>query len=289
VTRRPPDVSLPVRGGRLPVWRVGSGPPVILLHGWTLDARIWDQQVRNLAKRFTVITYDRRGFGLSDAPADLREEPEDLGRLLAWSGSASASIVAMSQGTRVALAFAAACPDAVERLVLMAAPFPCQSSGRDQDEKLPLSEMRRLARAGRFADLTQLVAAQPIMAVRNDRARAQLLTVLGDYRGRDLIDESHPLEIGAEALGKISAPTLVLVGCADAPARLAAAEYLVRTVQRATLVRLRSAGHLCNLDRASQFNALVNVFLNGQSDITAEPAQRGLPSRKSTANNSIYE
>lgn len=271
-----PDAFVPVKGGRLPVWRSGSGPPVLLLHGWTLDARIWALQARILARRFTVITYDRRGFGLSDAPADLAGEPEDILRLLDWAEVERASIVAMSQGARVALAFAAVWPRAVDRLILQAAPFPCASSGSGQDETLPLAQMTRLARAGRFAELAQLVAAQPIMAVRGDHAQARLSAMLGDYRGRDLIDEGRPLEIGPEALAQISAPTLILVGCADSPVRRAAADYLVGAIGGATLVRLRDAGHLCNLDNASRFNALVDAFLGDASE-TARIAKDLIP------------
>ena len=74
---------LDLNGNRLHVEEAGAGPAVVLLHGFTLDARMWDDQFRPLAQRFRAIRYDLRGFGRSAVPGD---EPyshaEDLRALL---------------------------------------------------------------------------------------------------------------------------------------------------------------------------------------------------------------
>ena len=47
----------------------GSGPAVVLLHGWPVDSRSWERQTRELlVGGYRVITYDRRGFGRSSRP-----------------------------------------------------------------------------------------------------------------------------------------------------------------------------------------------------------------------------
>lgn len=49
----------------------GKGQPVILIHGWPLSHRAWEQQISFLVEQgYRCITYDRRGFGLSSAPWD---------------------------------------------------------------------------------------------------------------------------------------------------------------------------------------------------------------------------
>jgi non-heme chloroperoxidase len=49
----------------------GSGPAVVLLSGWPLDSRSWEPQVHALLEAgHRVITYDRRGFGLSSRPTE---------------------------------------------------------------------------------------------------------------------------------------------------------------------------------------------------------------------------
>src|SRR5690606_18355591 len=50
-----------VEGGSLAVETIGVGPPLILLHGWTLDRRMWMPQIAALARRYQLIAYDRRG------------------------------------------------------------------------------------------------------------------------------------------------------------------------------------------------------------------------------------
>ena len=81
-SRTPPEprlggetLWLQVDGGTLAVEKVGQGPTVVLLHGWTLDRRMWTMQARALANRFTLVAIDRRGFGQSTAPPHQSPEP----------------------------------------------------------------------------------------------------------------------------------------------------------------------------------------------------------------------
>src|SRR5580704_5535567 len=75
---------LPVSGADLYFEIEGSGPPVVLVHGFSLDARMWDDQVPALRDIATVIRYDVRGFGRSSMPdADvLYAQSTDLVALL---------------------------------------------------------------------------------------------------------------------------------------------------------------------------------------------------------------
>jgi pimeloyl-ACP methyl ester carboxylesterase len=52
-------------GARLAYEVTGAGAPVLLVHGFGLDMRMWDPQVEHLAGRFRVVRYDCRGFGAS--------------------------------------------------------------------------------------------------------------------------------------------------------------------------------------------------------------------------------
>ena len=81
----------------------GSGRPVVLLHGWPFDGRSWEPQLHPLlAAGFRVITYDRRGFGRSSAPAtgyDFDTLSGDLDTVLRTLDLHDASIVSFSLGT----------------------------------------------------------------------------------------------------------------------------------------------------------------------------------------------
>src|SRR3712207_2023172 len=81
----------------------GSGPTVVLLHGWPVDSRSWEPQMHALLQAgHRVITYDRRGFGRSSRPTegyDFDTLAEDLDKVLTELDVRDASVVAFSLGT----------------------------------------------------------------------------------------------------------------------------------------------------------------------------------------------
>jgi len=104
-------------------WRLeGNGPALVLLHGWALDLQSWDAVVPHLVSGFTVLRFDRRGFGLSEGQPDIHRNVEDLRALLDAAGIASAAVLGMSQGARFAIHFALRCPGMTSALVLDGAP-----------------------------------------------------------------------------------------------------------------------------------------------------------------------
>ena len=81
----------------------GSGPAVVLLHGWPLDSRSWEPQLLPLLSAgYRVITYDRRGFGRSSRPTggyDFDTLAADLDKLLTELDLHDATLVGFSLGT----------------------------------------------------------------------------------------------------------------------------------------------------------------------------------------------
>src|SRR6195952_282671 len=77
-------------GTRLYAKAWGSGPAIVLVHGWPLNADMWEYQAVPLAKAgFRIITYDRRGFGRSDPSwtgYDYDTAGDDLEYALGWFG-----------------------------------------------------------------------------------------------------------------------------------------------------------------------------------------------------------
>ena len=80
----------------------GGGRPVVLTHGWPLNADSWDVQALALAQAgFRVLAYDRRGFGRSDQPwqgYDYDTLADDLADVLKETGASDATIVGFSMG-----------------------------------------------------------------------------------------------------------------------------------------------------------------------------------------------
>jgi haloacetate dehalogenase len=100
----------------------GSGPPVVLLHGFPETSYAWRYQIPELAKRFRVIAPDLRGYGETDKPAtgyDKRTMANDLVGLLSNLGISRIALVGHDRGARVATRFAKDHPDLTDRLVVM--------------------------------------------------------------------------------------------------------------------------------------------------------------------------
>jgi non-heme chloroperoxidase len=81
----------------------GSGPAIVLLHGWPVDSRSWEPQIHPLlAAGYRVITYDRRGFGQSSRPTagyDFNTLAGDLDKVLTELDVHEVTLIGFSLGT----------------------------------------------------------------------------------------------------------------------------------------------------------------------------------------------
>src|SRR6187399_2067914 len=101
----------------------GSGPAVLLSHGYSATSKMWDGQVAALKDRYKVIVWDMRGHGQSDYPTDGAKYSEaltvgDMAAILAAVGEKSAVIGGLSLGGYMSLAFHATHPGMTRALML---------------------------------------------------------------------------------------------------------------------------------------------------------------------------
>lgn len=116
-----------VRDGRVRYRIGGSGPPLLLVHGNPQTHAMWHAIAPELARQFTVIAPDLRGYGGSlkppatadHAPYAKREMARDLVELMAALGFARFSVVSHDRGARVSHRLALDHPSAVERLAVL--------------------------------------------------------------------------------------------------------------------------------------------------------------------------
>jgi len=96
-----------VNGTRLYYEVMGFGQPLILIHGYTLDTRMWDDQIAAFAQNYQVIRYLLRGFGKSGLPTgESYAHLQDLKALLEHLGIDQAHILGLSLGGAIAIDFA---------------------------------------------------------------------------------------------------------------------------------------------------------------------------------------
>ncbi len=125
VTITPRDAE--VEGVKIHYLTAGSGPTVILLHGYTQTSRMWRPIIPLLAAKFTVIAPDLPGIGDSEIPKDGLDMKTSAIRIHALAkslGVMKARVVGHDIGLMVAYAYAAMYPSEVEKLVLMDAFLP---------------------------------------------------------------------------------------------------------------------------------------------------------------------
>lgn len=253
---------LDVEGGQLAVERVGQGPAVVLLHGWTLDRRMWTMQARALASRFRLITLDRRGFGQSTAPADRAREIDDLERLADRMGLAQLHLIGMSQAGATALAFALQHRERVASLVLQGislAGLPDLSNGTD---RIPLGDYADMVRSGRIDDMKRDWAAHALMAGLTGESADISAAMLADYDGSDLLSGPAGPSARLEEIAALTMPVLAITGCSDTPWRRSIVEAIARAAPMGQARFIREAGHMCNLSHPVEFNAALAAFLN---------------------------
>jgi pimeloyl-ACP methyl ester carboxylesterase len=101
---------------------VGTGPPVYLLHGYPETHYAWRKQIPVLARDYTVVAPDLRGYGSSSKPAsgyDKRTMAADVVALMDHLGHSRIALVGHDRGARVATRFAKDHRDRIDRLVVM--------------------------------------------------------------------------------------------------------------------------------------------------------------------------
>ncbi len=248
------DQYLQVNGARLR-WRIaGSGPALVLLHGWPLDLEYWNPLCTLLTSQFTVLRFDRRGFGLSSGLPDIHRNVDDLLVLLDEASMARPVLIGMSQGARLALHFASRVPERTRALILEGAPAV------EAESEVPMARYRALLAEQGPAALREAIVQHPLMQLRTpDPAMHALLAgVVGRYPALDL---QHVVpRARAPDLGTITAPTLILNGTCDSQARLAAGRRLQASITDARRVELSGAGHLAALDDPPAYAAAIITF-----------------------------
>jgi haloacetate dehalogenase len=119
--------TVEANGQRIRVRRGGNGPPMLMLHGNPQTHAMWHKLAPPLARRFTVVCPDIRGYGFSSSPPATpdsglyakREMAKDLIALMQGFGFPRFTIVSHDRGARVAHRLALDYPDAVEKLCVM--------------------------------------------------------------------------------------------------------------------------------------------------------------------------
>lgn len=233
----------------------GSGPAVLLTHGYGATSQMWQGQVEAFKDRYRIIAWDMRGHGQSDYPDDqslysAEHVVADMAALLDQCGEKTAVIGGLSLGGYATLAFHLRHPDRCKALMLFdTGPGFKKDDARDAWNKRAMERADKLDRLG--------------LAAQSDSAEAQLAqhrdaTGLA-HAARGMLTQSDSSVI--QSLPEIAVPVLVLVGEEDQPF-IAATDYMAAKIPNSTKAMVPKAGHAANIHNPADFNRAVEEFLS---------------------------
>ena len=270
-----------VGGHRLRFVRAGTGPSIVLVHGFASSLYTWKDVLPALAPSHDVVALDLPGFGASDLPADLSFEglPAAVLGLMDRLDIRRAALVGNSMGGAVAAIVAAEHPQRASALVLIdAAGFNLEPSDRPAMMRLATSPAARLLEplpGKRFLVERALheVFHDPRL-VTDERLSEYLSGALrrGSFAARASLLRSLESRPGAvqESLPGIEAPTLVIWGREDTWIPLAHADLFVEAIPGARKVVLDDCGHVPQEEKPGEVGDLLGEFLAPSSSEAGE-------------------
>ncbi|MCY3864760.1 MAG: alpha/beta hydrolase [Chloroflexi bacterium] len=263
-----------INGARLYYELAGSGTPLVMIHAGIADCRMWDQEFEAFSRSYLALRYDMRGYGKSLPVKGEFNIQDDLEALLANLDIPSPIILmGCSMGGGLSIDFALSHPDRVANLILVGSdPAGLELEAPWPDELIAQSEAAfKAGDVDRVVELDMRIwfdgigrSAQDVdaRARRKAGAMAKLVT---EHELKGIGD--HVRKTGArtaaERLRELTMPALIVIGENDLTYLKLAADYLVDNLPAASMLLMRDAGHLPNLEHPELFHKAVLDFLAG--------------------------
>jgi pimeloyl-ACP methyl ester carboxylesterase len=245
----------------------GSGPAVLVLHGWGASIETVFPIVAGLERVGTVYALDLPGFGQSAPPPQpwgVEEYQAFVASFMDVLGIERASIVGHSNGGRIAIGIASTEPRRVTKLVLV------NSAGIRPKRTLRWYRRVAMAKLGKYA--------ARLLGGPGERLRALLIRRAGstDYLAAGAMRPTLVRLVNSdlrEHLPRIAVPTLLIWGADDTDTPLSAARLMEKLIPDAGLVVFEGAGHYSYLDQSSRFATVVSHFLGSPQTAQARETQ----------------
>lgn len=261
------QVALPA--GPLRVFEAGDGDPLLFVHAFPLDHRVWSNQLEYFSRSFRVIAPDLRGFGQSPAPAreaihTMEQFADDCAAVLeALDCPRPVTLCGLSLGGYIAWQFARKHMGRLRSLVLCDARAAADTPDAAETR---LKMARHVLEAGNEAVVRAMlpkVLSPRTVAERPDVVN-QVETMMRDGSPSGIAAAQRGMAARPDArelLPRIAVPALVVVGSDDAVSPPAEMREIARQLPAARFEEIEDAGHLSPLENPSEVNAAIEQFL----------------------------
>ncbi len=260
----------------------GSGPAVVLLHGWPVDSRSWEPQLHPLLQAgHRVITYDRRGFGRSSRPAegyDFDTLAADLDKLLTELDLRDATLVGFSLGTGEVVRYVGAHgTERLRSLVLIETLAPSFAKSDANPEGVDPEGVAGVQQAildDRFAWLTGLVGdLLNTDELLGTRVSEETVRTVWDASADASPEATWACPVGwledfSEDIRRIDVPTLIMHGTADRILPVnGQGRRLHAALPQARYVEIEGAPHVMGVTHAAEVNRELVAFLGERASV----------------------
>lgn len=234
----------------------GEGIPIVFLHGYALDNRIWDYQFKFFSRSYRAVRYDLRGFGKSSLPTEGKySHHEDLLFIVNSLNITKSIIIGLSLGGAIAINYCLVNPHRVSRLILI-------DSDIGGYKKISHSKIYESVESGRKQWYSNPLIAR---ALGKRSITKKLKQIIDDYSGWHwLHKDSFKEDITPKAIDRLSdinAPTLIVVGEKDEKYFLDAAKELFKRIPSSQLKVLKGVGHLSSMEAPLRLNRIIDHYL----------------------------
>ena len=240
---------------------VGTGAPLVIVHGAWTDHTAFDAVVEPLSRSFTVIRYDRRGHSRSEyrGPAPRRRDEDDLAELIELLGLGAVHLLGTSYGGCIALGLATRRPDLV-RSVLAHEP-PVLGLVPDADAQALVARVQEQLAAGDVAGGTRRFFEEGVLGPGSwDRLPETLRNAaMGNAQTFiDLREDPDWATLDLDALSRLRRPVMITIG-ETSPSWLSDAPRAIAGAARITTLTITGAGHSPHLTHPDALVAVVEA------------------------------
>lgn len=243
----------------------GSGAPVVLLHGFPHDRRLWAPQLRGLSQGWRGIAPDLRGLGESDGrgPYTVDRYADDVAALLDALDIDRAVVGGLSMGGYITFAFWRRHPDRARALILA----NTRAAADDEEARARRHAMIVLARTEGARAVADRMIEGSVGKTTRERLPELVRTVHAMFAAAPVEGIVGALEAmlarpdSTATLSTIRVPTLIVAGDEDAVVPRREAEAMHAAIPGSRLEVIRGAGHVSNAERPAAFNAVLSEFL----------------------------
>jgi len=245
----------------------GSGNPVVLIHAFPADQRLWQPQQNELSKYFRVITLDLWGFGKSsevDGKAiTMTEYADEVRQLLDQLHIQKAVIGGESMGGYIALAFLKKYPERANGLILSDTQAIADTDEIKQKRELSALDVLKNGTSNlingfmpkALSTSAPEVTKQYLRHILDDQSS---ITVASALRGMALREDL------TTSLENASLPVLIVTGDEDMVISPIQSEVMHQNAKNSKLVIIANAGHLSSLEKPDEWNEAVIKYFNAK-------------------------